>query len=101
MSEATLSEAGTGRWTLGGVLDFSTVPGVWPRLERLLGAGGALKLSLAKVTQINSAGLVLLVEARDLARRRGCRLDLVDLPPALMDLARMSSCENLIAPNAA
>ena len=101
MSEATLSETGGGRWTLGGALDFSTVPDIWPSLERLLGAGGALRLSLAKVNQTNSAGLVLLVEARDLALRTGCRLDLVDLPPALMDLARMSGCETLIAPDAA
>lgn len=97
MSEAALSASGAGRWVLSGVLDFSTVPGVWPALERLLKKGGALTVSLARVSQTNSAGLVMLVEARDLARRMGCQLDLVDLPAALLDLARMSRCESLIS----
>jgi ABC-type transporter Mla MlaB component len=43
--------------------------------------------------------LVLLVEARDLARQGNCQLKLVDIPDDLLDLARMSRCEDLIAAN--
>jgi phospholipid transport system transporter-binding protein len=101
VSAATLTPNGDGRWKLAGALDFGTVPGVWPSLERLLQAGAELEISLADVERTNSAGLVLLVEARDLARDKGCGLRLVDLPAELLDLARMSRCEGLISGAAA
>lgn len=101
MSEAALSAAGEGRWVLDGVLDFATVPSVWPALERQIRAGGTLTVSLAEVRQTNSAGLVMLAEARDLARRSNCQLKLVDIPAELLALARMSGCEGLISRNAA
>jgi len=101
VSDASLTESGDAHWELSGVLDFASVPGIWPRLEGLVQAGGDLTLSLSGVEQANSAGLVLLVEARDLARRVGCRLQLTDVPGDLMDLARMSRCERLVGENAA
>lgn len=96
MNEASLSESEDGRWVLAGDLDFATVPQVWPALERVLGLGQPIKLSLGQVEHANSAGLVLLIEALDVARRSGSTLSLVDIPGDLLDLARMSSCEALI-----
>lgn len=101
MSEATLSPQGDGRWTLAGSLDFATVPGAWSQLEKLLRAGGPVTLSLGGVTQANSAALALLLEARDLARRSGSALRLVEVPAELLDLARMSQCETLLDVGAA
>ena len=102
MTEASLAQAGEARWALRGVLDFGSVPVVWPRLEQLLLDGGDLTVSLADVESTNSAGLVMLLEARDLAHRHRhrCRLHLVDLPAELLDLARMSRCEDLIGQDA-
>ncbi|MGB5450744.1 MAG: STAS domain-containing protein [Sedimenticolaceae bacterium] len=99
MNDAALTPSGDGSWVLGGVLDFSSVPKIWSGLEKLLNEGADLRLSLADVSQANSAGLVMLVEARDLARRNRCRLQLTDLPPGLLALARMSRCEELIEQN--
>jgi phospholipid transport system transporter-binding protein len=84
---------------VGGVLDFDTVPEIWPALDALLTetSDSQLTLSLAGVSQANSAGLVLLLEARDRARQLNCRLDLVHVPRDLHDLASMSQCEALIA----
>lgn len=79
------------------MLDFSSVPRLWPSLEKLLQAGGEVTLSLSDVSQANSAGLVMLVEARDLARKGSCELRLVDVPKELLDLAAMSRCEDFIA----
>ena len=96
MTEVSLSEAGDGRWALSGDLDFTTVPQVWPALEQILGRGQPVRLSLDRVGHTNSAGLVMLIEALDVARRAGSALSLVDIPAELRDLARMSSCEELI-----
>ncbi len=99
MTEAALTVDGDRRWVLSGALDFSSVPTTWQALEKLLTAGDAVTLSLAGVTQSNSAGLVMLVEARDVARRADCRLNLVDIPRELLDLASMSQCETLLTQN--
>ncbi|MGD8958128.1 MAG: STAS domain-containing protein [Chromatiaceae bacterium] len=96
---ASLTPADGGRWVVGGVLDFETVPKIWPALDALLEetSDGQLTLSLAGVNQANSAGLVMLLEARDRARQLNCRLDLVHVPQELHDLASVSQCEALIA----
>jgi phospholipid transport system transporter-binding protein len=77
-------------------LDFASVPGVWRDLERLLGQQDSMAISLAGVQQANSAGLVMLLEATEVARRNGCQLMLRDLPSELLDLAKMSGCGDLI-----
>jgi phospholipid transport system transporter-binding protein len=101
VSEASLQPDGEGRWLLAGPLDFTTVPEVWPALERALTGAAELTVSLAGVERANSAALALLIEARDLAQRSGCSLRLVDLPDELLDLAGVSQCETLIGANAA
>jgi phospholipid transport system transporter-binding protein len=96
VSEPGLAASGDGRWTLSGALDFSTVPDLWSALERLMNDNSELTLSLAGVSRSNSAGLVMLVEAQGLARGGACRLQLVDIPAELHDLADMSGCEHLL-----
>lgn len=101
MTEAGLSAVGDGRWRLSGVLDFTTVPDVWPDLARLLDDEDAVLLSLDRVGHANTAGLVMLIEALDQAAKNGCRLVFEDLPAELLDLARMSRCESLLGANPA
>jgi ABC-type transporter Mla MlaB component len=96
VTAARLVAKGRGRWSLVGALDFASVPGLWKELSALIADHAKLSLSLRSVSAANSAGLVLLLEARDLARRSGCRLSFVDVPPALLDLASMSQAEALI-----
>ena len=100
MTAATLTVVSEGRGELAGDLDFSSVPEVWPALQRLLTSDDALTLSLAQVGRANSAGLVMLMEALDLARTRRARLRLSDIPEKLLDLARMSGCEGLLTAGA-
>ena len=96
MTRAVLSDAGNGRWRIEGELDFSTVPAVWDQLELLIEQRHELVLSLGGVQRTNSAALALLVEALDQARRHGCRLRLEEVPGDLVDLARMSRCEQFL-----
>jgi phospholipid transport system transporter-binding protein len=101
VSGVELAAAGEGRWRLAGELDFASVAEVWPRLDAQLTRGGRVTLSLDGVSRSNSAGLVLLVEALDVARQRGCRLAFADIPAGLLDLARMSRCDALLGDAAA
>ena len=96
MTATTLTVGGEGRGELAGDLDFSSVPDIWPALQKFLASGDALTLSLAHVGRANSAGLVMLMEALDLARAKSGRLQLSDVPEELLDLARMSGCDELL-----
>lgn len=97
MTGAALKEAGKGRWRLSGELDFTSVPQVWPLLDRALRDRAAVNLDLDGVERTNSAGLVMLLEALDVARESGCQLHFDAVPAELLDLARMSNCESLLA----
>ena len=79
--------AGCRGMAVAGALDFTSVPLVWPALARLMRTRG-VSLSLADVDRANSAGMVMLVEARDLARQTGCQLVIVDIPSEFIDLAQ-------------
>jgi phospholipid transport system transporter-binding protein len=101
MSAAALAPQGSGRWRLDGALDFDSVADLWPQLAAAIADGGDMELSLAGVSETNSAGVVLLIEARGAARRNACRLAIRDIPQDLLDLARMSGCEALVVDAAA
>jgi phospholipid transport system transporter-binding protein len=96
VTAATLTVVAEGQGALAGDLDFSSVPQIWPALQKLLVSGDRLTLSLAGVGRANSAGLVMLIEALDLARAQRARLQLADIPEELLDLARMSGCDGLL-----
>lgn len=98
MTGAAIESLGGGRYRLDGVLDFSTVPVVWPSLEALL-RGGTVTLSLQGVAHGNSAALALLLEALAHARSSKTRLTFVDIPEHLLDLARMSDVDRLLSGN--
>ena len=78
-------------------VDAARAAGLMAGVAGALRTGGRMTLSLAETEHANSAGLVLLLEALDVARRNACELQLTDVPDDLMDLARMSQCEHLIS----
>ena len=84
------------RSQLSGVLDFSTVPQVWPALARRIRQSKRLTVSLAGVEKANSAALALLLEGLELARNSGCTLEYSDIPRELLELARVSNVEAII-----
>ena len=89
------------RALLEGVLDFSTVPVLWPELRRLIEQQPRLELSLERVESSNSAALALLLEAAQLAGSCGHELRLRDVPADLEDLARLSNLEDVLGLDAA
>lgn len=96
MSDASLTLAGAGAARLAGVLDFSTVPGLWKELRQLIDQEPRLELSLAQVTSSNSAGLALLLEAMQKAVSDAHELNLQEVPRDLVDLAGLSNLTDLL-----
>lgn len=96
MTQASLSSEGDGKAQLAGVLDFSSVPQIWPDLQRLIEREPQLELSLAGVTSSNSAALALLLEAVQLSHASQGKLVLRDIPTDLTDLAGLSNLAPLL-----
>ena len=68
-----------------GALDRSAATSLWPQLPGLL--EGAMRLDLSGISQLDSAGLALLVEtAAQLRARHGEQIAVLGTPPGLEDL---------------
>lgn len=87
---------GRERFALEGVLDFGTVRALLRDGERMLAGEGPLAIDLAAVHEANSAGLALLLEWIDLAKRRGRPLHLYNLPESLVHLAELANLGPLL-----
>ncbi len=102
---ARLTASEPDRWTLVGVLDFDTVGRLAVEGQVLLRTAAArglesLVIDLAGVERANSAGLALLLEWLEMARRRGLHLSYAHLPDSLGRLAAVSNLGDLLAPAA-
>ena len=65
-------------------------------VQVIRGTGASLRVSLAQVTHVDSAGLAVLLDWLREAEQRGCRLEFADLPPALLRLAAISEVDGLL-----
>ncbi|MGQ9831177.1 MAG: STAS domain-containing protein [Thermochromatium sp.] len=98
---AQLTASEPGRWRLGGVLDFDSVPRLAVEGEALLRAAAArgqrsLVIDLAAVERANSAGLVLLLEWLEMAHQYRLSLCYTGLPESLQRLAAVSNLNDLL-----
>jgi phospholipid transport system transporter-binding protein len=96
VSRATLTSLGNGRYTVTGDLDFTGVGPLVADGERLFPGPKALRIDLSGVGQANSAGLALLLEWLDQARRRGQTLRFFNLPEPLARIAAITNLTGLL-----
>ena len=92
---AELKSAGEGRLTLSGALDFDSVPGLYRQLAPHMQQGGSLTLNFKRVGHFNSAGLALLLQWLEDARRRNVELAFLNLPAAHGELASLYNLSGL------
>ncbi len=87
-----------GAYALTAPLTFATVNALRaPGLALIASAPAALSIDLQGVSQVDSAGLALLVDWLASARARARQLHYARPPQALRSLARLSDVEQLIA----
>ena len=92
---AELESAGEGRLALSGAIDFDSVAAVYRQLGPYLEQGGSLSLDLENVDRFNSAGLALLLQWLEDARRRQVELTFLNLPQAHAELASLYNLSGL------
>ncbi len=93
---APFESLGGGRYRVTGELGFATVPGIWEQSRAALDSGTELVIDLGGVTQVDSAGLALVVEWLRWARGHGRRVSFVAVPKDLHALARISEVEGFL-----
>jgi phospholipid transport system transporter-binding protein len=96
VSNATLTGTEAGQFHLSGDLDFTSVGPLVAEGERLFATHPTVSIDMAGVGQANSAGLALILEWLDQARRRGQRLELVHLPESLARIAAITNLTGLL-----
>lgn len=88
-AEATMD--GDGTMTVRGVLSFDTVPEVFAKSAAWVQKSqGAITIDLKNVDRADSAGLALLVEWLQLARRRNRELTFANVPEQVRSLIRVN-----------
>lgn len=93
-----LAPAGAGGFAVSGPVTFATAGRLLEEGNRQF-TGQALLVDLAGVTDVDSAGLALLLEWLRGARAEGRGLRFVALPAKLLAIARLSGVDFLLADN--
>ena len=90
-------EDGTQRIVLTGELDVSTVPEFNKRMSELRHSGfHSIVLDLSGVTFMDSTGLSAILVAEMQARMRGQRFRVVEGPPHVNELFRLTGVDNFL-----
>ncbi len=83
-------------WHLSGDLVFRSVPEVLRQSQQRIDFAQTQQIHLSQVAHADSAGLALLLEWQEQARRAGGSLRFVDTPEALLSIARLCNVEALL-----
>lgn len=78
--------------SISGTLNHASVP---PLLKQLA-TGGFSKIDLQKTTHSNSAGVAMLLELVEQGKHRGETINIVNLPPQMQRVAKLSGVADLL-----
>lgn len=79
-----------------GALTRATITPVFDKKYRKLVDNERIIIDLAKVSQIDTAGLAWLLLLIELAASKACHISLVNLPKDLLKLAKLSAVDTLL-----
>ena len=91
-----LERTGDGEFLLHGDLGFETVSTLLSCDDELFSGSGRVTVDLAGVTEVDSAGLALLLRWLAAARRLNRDISFRNVPETLKSLAMISDLEDLI-----
>jgi phospholipid transport system transporter-binding protein len=85
------------RYALKGAVTYATVTPLWGSTKDLFRSKGPFFVDLSAVTEIDSAGLALLVEWVRRCREHGATIRFEQAPPKLSALARIGDVGELLS----
>lgn len=88
---------GSGRFTVSGAVTFATAGDLLAASQALFTGEQVITVDLAAVTKVDSAGLALLLEWLRRARSEGRAVSFTGLPDKLVDIAKLSGVDAMLA----
>lgn len=79
-----------------GALTRATITRAFDKKHRQLVNQECIIIDLAKVTQVDTAGLAWILLLIELAISKACKISLVNLPDDLLKLAKLSAVDTLL-----
>ena len=79
-----------------GALTRATITRTFDKQFRPLVNGKSMTIDLAKVNQIDTAGLAWILLLIELAATKACEITLINLPDDLIKLAKLSAVDTLL-----
>jgi len=89
-------ESSNGSVRLSGRLGFGSATELWGRRKEFLNGSPELVLDLSGLEQTDSAGLACLISLQGELHRQNRELVLVNVPPQLLNLARVSGVDSIL-----
>jgi phospholipid transport system transporter-binding protein len=96
MNKPGITSRGEGRYALTGELTFGTVPELWRSSTDTFSNDTAVRLDLAGISRVDSAGIAMLIELTRLVRNRGGKISLEHAPPQLLAIATVSGLDEVL-----
>lgn len=81
---------------LSGVLDFDSVPELWRQWQSRRPRQARVDIDLGGIERADSAGLALLIACMRQARQDGAALRFLNMPAQLLEIARLSSLDDIL-----
>lgn len=94
--QAKIQRQDTRSYGVSGAMTFESVTELWRQSESMFADNTVVEIDLAKVSRTDSAGLALLIEWMRGASRQGGRIEFLNLPDQMLELARVSNVEHLL-----
>ncbi|HLT91618.1 MAG TPA: STAS domain-containing protein [Woeseiaceae bacterium] len=96
MSDFELVDEGGGKFSLKGRMTFDTVTEILRQSEEPFSEHTRIEVSLAGVTEADSAGLALLLEWITWANHTVREISFTDIPERIKAIARVTEVDNLL-----
>ena len=95
MTDARITVQGD-RWVLSGEIDFDSVPSLLTHPGANMVRGSNVRVDLAEVTRVDSAGLAMMVEWLREAQDKGLGISFNNVPEQLQSMARICGLEEIL-----
>ena len=100
MTGVQVVKHGANEYQLSGNLNFSTVMDCWRNrdadLLALQGQTNEIRIDLASIDDVDSAGLAWIVHLTKFCKRNKFKLTLVNTPSSIINLAKLSNLESTL-----
>ncbi len=96
-SLATMKAGADNAFEVNGDLTHESVVALLEQSDALFAGHGHVTLDLAAVTRADSAGLAWLLELRRRALRRTMRLEVVNMPKQMLEMARLCKLDDVLS----